>query len=87
MVRDGVKHPGDRGVFDVVLAKHNTGAWFFPHTVHGVARMTPGSLRYSFQAFFPRRDVWERDIRPRIARGELARELTEAARHGRIGWR
>ena len=87
MVRDGARNPGDRGVFDVVLAEHNTGAWFFPHTVHGVARMAPGSVRYSFQAFFPRRDAWERDIQPRIARGELARELAEAARRGRIGWR
>ena len=86
-LRTGVRQLGDRGIWDCVLADHNTGAWFFPHTVHGVSRMQPGGVRYSFQVFYPQRDVWETKILPRITSGELAKELAEAARHGRVGWR
>jgi len=73
-VRSGAKHAGDRDVFDVVAANHNTGAFFFPQTTHGVARMTPGGIRYSFQAFFPAMAAWK-VIERRIAAGELRREL------------
>jgi hypothetical protein len=58
-VRQGARNPGDGAVFDIVRAAHNTGAVFFAHTIHGVARMPLGTERYSFQAFFPARDAWE----------------------------
>lgn len=71
-VRRGVRGPEDKAVHDVVAADHNTGAAFFAHTLHGVSRMTaPGSVRYSFQAFYPSRTAWEA-IAKRIAGGELA---------------
>ena len=69
LLRDSAKNPGDRAVFDIVPARHNTGAFFFPWTVHGVGRMVEGGVRYSFQAFFPRASEW-RNIRERLAKGE-----------------
>ncbi len=86
-LRAGMRQPGDRAIWDCVLAQHNVGTVFFPHTVHGVARMVPDSVRYSFQVFFPGREAWEGEIQPRIASGELADELAVASRRGRIGWR
>jgi hypothetical protein len=73
-LRPAARRAGDRDVFDVVAADHNTGAFFFPHTTHGVARMTPGGIRYSFQAFFPAMVEWNA-IERRISAGELRREL------------
>ncbi len=74
-VRKNVRGPEDKAIHDVVSAVHGTGAVFFAHTMHGVARMTaPGSVRYSFQAFFPARAVWD-EVVPRIDRGELMAEL------------
>lgn len=52
-----LNHSG-KTVVDIVPAYHNTGAFFFPKTVHGVSRMIEGGVRYSFQAFFPRVDGW-----------------------------
>jgi hypothetical protein len=49
---------GDKTIIDIVPAFHNTGAFFFPKTVHGVSRMIEGGVRYSFQAFFPSLDGW-----------------------------
>ncbi len=86
-LRRSVRQPGDRGIWDCVQADHNTGAWFFPHTVHGVSRMQPGGVRYSFQVFYPARTEWETEILPRIQNGDLAKELAEASRRGRVGWR
>ena len=71
--------PGERNVFDIVLADHNTGAIFLPSTIHGVARMpVMPDIRYSAQAFFPEKAVWESEIMPRIDSGELVRELDQA---------
>lgn len=74
-VRRNVRGPEDKAIHDVVAASHGTGAVFFAATMHGVARMTvPGSVRYSFQAFFPARTAWEA-VAPRIVAGELEEEL------------
>lgn len=93
-LRDATHNPGDKKIFDVVPAHHNTGAFFFPHTTHGVGRMpevnTYGvpSMRYSFQVFFPEETTWNTLIKPRIESGELARELEQAAKTtGQTGWR
>jgi len=69
IVRPGARNPGDRAVFDIVPAYHNSGAFFFAGTVHGVGRMTIGGVRYSFQAFYPSAVGWD-DINRRIAAGE-----------------
>lgn len=94
MLRQSTRNAGDRAIFDIVPAHHNTGAFFFPHTTHGVARMpeigpTGGpSIRYSFQVFFPELEAWEKALVPRIESGELARELEDAAKAtGQTGWR
>lgn len=72
-VRRGARSAEEKAIHDVVLAAHNTGAAFFAHTLHGVARMTrPGSVRYSFQAFFPEASAW-REIAARLLGGEEAR--------------
>lgn len=76
ITRKGAWQDGERGVLDIVPAYHNTGAFFFPHTTHAVARMPPtGSFRYSFQVFFPEKNAWEQEILPRIEEGELQREV------------
>ena len=94
MLRGSTRNAGDKAIFDVVPAHHNTGAFFFPHTTHGVGRMPAvgpqggASIRYSFQVFFPELETWTKAIEPRIASGELARELEEAAKAtGQTGWR
>ncbi len=66
VVREGARNPGDQAVFDIVPAHHNTGAFFFPQTVHGVSRMVEGGVRYSFQAFYPSAAAW-RKIKRRMA--------------------
>jgi hypothetical protein len=58
LVRPSARNPGDRAVLDILPAHHNSGALFFPHTIHGVSRMPPGGVRYSFQAFFPAAAAW-----------------------------
>jgi len=77
IVRPQARNPGDAAVFGIVPAHHNTGVIFFPRTVHGVGRMPAGSVRYSFQAFYPSRAAWA-VIAQRIASGELERELATA---------
>jgi hypothetical protein len=70
ILKETARNPGDKGVLDIVPAHHNTGALFYPGTVHGVARMPIGGVRYSFQAFFPLQSAWT-DIERRIHDGEL----------------
>lgn len=77
VVRPGARNPGDAAVFDIVPAHHNTGVVFLPRTVHGVGRMPAGSVRYSFQAFYPSQPAWQAIAR-RIEAGELDRELAAA---------
>ena len=82
LVRPKSRNPGDRAVFDIVPAFHNTGAFFFPHTTHGVGRMpATDSVRYSFQAFYPSAEVWS-ELLPRISAGELREELSPGKLHG-----
>lgn len=70
------RKPGERAIFDIVLADHNSGAIFLPSTVHGVGGMPQrAEIRYSAQAFFPELSAWENEIRPRIEAGELEEEL------------
>lgn len=77
VVRPEARNPGDAAVFDIVPAHHNTGVVFFPRTIHGVGRMPAGSVRYSFQAFYPSHAAWQA-IAQRIAAGELEHELAAA---------
>lgn len=78
ILRRGMRAEGERAIFDIHEAHHNTGAFFYPHTLHGVARMPPapqGSYRYSFQVFYPEQRVWTEEVAPRIESGELAEEV------------
>jgi hypothetical protein len=75
LVRESARNPGDKAVFDLVAADHNTGASFFPHTTHGVGRMPAReSVRYSFQSFYPAAQAWNR-ITWRLAFGDHAHRL------------
>lgn len=59
-LRPHERGPADGAIHDVVAARHGSAAIFLARTVHGVSRMhLPGSVRYSFQAFFPARSTWE----------------------------
>ena len=78
-VPEHARRPGELNIFDFMPADHNTGAIFLPSTRHGVARMPiEPDIRYSAQAFFPDRTVWESEIKPRIDSGEIVRELQQA---------
>lgn len=60
-VRAHERGPADGAIHDVVAARHGTGAIFLARTTHGVSRMNvPGSVRYSFQTFFPAQSVWDK---------------------------